>query len=75
MVLVAHLGRKEVSQALGEVSKAQAAILVRELAGKWQAMFQADKHRLGLIANPPGPAAAQGHCGRCWIRKPAWAAS
>ena len=55
--LVAHLGA-EVSRALGDVTKAQAEVMARELAGEHAAMFLREKVRLGLAFSAPAPAPA-----------------
>jgi hypothetical protein len=47
--LVPFLGA-EVSKALGDVTKPQAEVMARELAGEHAAMFLREKHRLGLVA-------------------------
>ena len=48
----------EVTQALGDVTKAQAEVRARELAAQHAATFLREKHRLGLAAQPPVPAPA-----------------
>lgn len=51
--LVQHVGKAEVSQALGDVNKAQAEVAVRELSSQWSAHFLDERHRLGLVVSPP----------------------
>lgn len=53
-----RFGRKEVSEALGDVSKAQAVAKVNELAALWDRNFLAARHALGLAPNPAVPAGA-----------------
>ena len=53
--LVPHLAKSEVTQALGDVNRAQAVVACAELAGQWSAHFLEEKHRLGLAASPPAP--------------------
>ncbi len=53
--LVPFLG-KEVSQALGNVSKAQAEVQARELSHRYAAEFLRELHGRGLAENPPLPA-------------------
>jgi integrase len=53
--LVPFLGA-EVGQALGDVTKAQAEVMVRELAAENAALFLREKHRRGFADNPPAPA-------------------
>lgn len=53
--LVSHVGKSEITHALGDVSRDQAEVAVSELAGQWSAHFLAERHRLGLTANPPAP--------------------
>jgi hypothetical protein len=47
---------KEVTKALGDVSKAQAAVMARQLAAEHAQLFLREKHRKGLAQNPPVPA-------------------
>ena len=54
--LVAHAGKTEVSQALGNVTKPQAEVAARQLASQWAEHFLNERHRLGLVANPPAQA-------------------
>ncbi len=53
--LVPHLAKTEVTQALGDVNRAQAVVACSELAGQWSAHFLEEKHRLGLAVSPPAP--------------------
>ena len=53
--LVAHLAKSEVTQALGDVNRAQAVVACAELAGQWSAHFREEKRRLGLSASPSAP--------------------
>jgi hypothetical protein len=48
----------EVSQAPGDVAKAQAGVRARELGADWASKFLTEKHRLGLAAQPPVAAPA-----------------
>jgi integrase len=57
--LVATLGKSELSQSLGNISQAQAAIQARELGHRFSSEFLAELHRLGLTANAPTPAPAR----------------
>lgn len=54
--LVARVGKAEVTQALGNVAKPQAEVAVRDLAHQWAEHFLNERHRLGLVANPPAQA-------------------
>ena len=54
--LVAHAGKDEISQALGNVTKLQAEVAARQLAGQWAEHFLNERHRLGMVLNPPAPA-------------------
>jgi len=54
--LISHLGKAEISHALGDVTPAQAKVAVEQLGSQWQAHLLAERHRLGLAANPPAPA-------------------
>ena len=56
--LVAHAGKTEVSQALGNVTKPQAEVAARQLASQWAEHFLNERHRLGMVANPPALAPA-----------------
>ncbi|MBG6078882.1 DUF6538 domain-containing protein [Rubrivivax gelatinosus] len=54
-----RFGRKEISEALGDVSKAQAVAKVNELAALWDRKFLDARHELGLAENPAPPQAAR----------------
>jgi hypothetical protein len=54
--LVPALGRTEVTQPLGNISQAQAAIQAKELGHRYAKDFETELHRLGLAANAPTPA-------------------
>jgi integrase len=51
--LVAHVGKAEISQALGDVAKAQAEVSARQLAGQWAEHFLDERRRLGFASSPP----------------------
>lgn len=51
--LVAVLGKTEITQSLGNISQAQAAIQAKELGAHYSAQFLEEQHRLGLATNPP----------------------
>ena len=53
--LVKHLGKTEITQALGDFNKAQSEVAARQLSGKWAEHFLNERHRLGLVASPPAP--------------------
>ena len=57
--LVAALGKTEITESLGNISQAQAAVQVKALAAKYSAEFLTRLHRLGFAANPPTPAPAR----------------
>lgn len=50
------IGKKEHSEALGDLNKAQAEVQSAHLGAQWQARFLAERHRLGLAPSPPAPA-------------------
>ena len=50
--LVQHVGKAEVSQALGDLNKAQAEIAVRELSSQWSAHFLDEWLPPGLRCQP-----------------------
>lgn len=45
-------GKKEHTEALGDINKAQADVRAAQLGAHWQAMFLTERHRLGLAPNP-----------------------
>lgn len=51
--LVAALGKTELTESLGNISQAQAAVQAKALAAKYSSEFLTELHRLGLAANPP----------------------
>lgn len=51
--LVAVLGKTEITQSLGNISQAQAAIQAKELGAHYSAQFLEEQHQLGLATNPP----------------------
>jgi len=53
-----HDGKTEVCKPLGDVSKAQASVMAKELLAKYALAFAEDRHRLGL-ASAPAPAIAE----------------
>lgn len=53
--LAPHVGRTEVTQALGNVTKGQAEVSARALAGQWAEHFLSERHRLGMVDAPPSP--------------------
>jgi len=53
-----RFGRKEITEPLGDVSKAQAIAKVNELAALWDRRFLDVRHELGLAANPAPPPVA-----------------
>ena len=55
------IGLKEAYQKLGDVSQAQAEVLVAELAALWTRRFAAERYRLGLAVNAPAPPAKPEH--------------
>ena len=50
--LVQHVGKPEVSQALGDVTKAQAKVAARELSSQWSAHFLDEWSPPGLRCQP-----------------------
>jgi integrase len=54
--LIAALGKSEITQSLGNISQAQAAIQAKELGHHYSKEFLTELHRLGLSANAPTPA-------------------
>jgi integrase len=54
--LVAGLGKTEITESLGNISQAQAAVQARVLTAKYSSEFLTELHRLGLSANAPTPA-------------------
>ena len=63
LALVTEFGA-EVSQALGDVTKAQAEVKARELGAEYSARILQQKHRImGLAASPPVPPAASARLG------------
>jgi hypothetical protein len=53
--LVSIIGKKEHSEALGELNKAQAEVQASRLGADWQARFLRERHALGLAPHPPAP--------------------
>lgn len=53
--LVARVGKAEVTQALGSVTKAQAEVSACQLAGQWTEYFLDERQRLGFTSSPPAP--------------------
>jgi integrase len=53
--LVVHVGRTEIAQALGGVTKAHAEVSARQLAGQWTEYFLDERHRLGFASSPSAP--------------------
>lgn len=49
------LGKKEHNEALGDLNRAQAEVRAAQLGAHWQALFLAERHRLGLAPSPPAP--------------------
>jgi integrase len=54
--LRATFGKKEHSEALGDINKAQAKVRVAQLGAHWQALFLEERHRQGSALSPPAPA-------------------
>lgn len=53
--LVSIIGKKEHSEALGDLNKAQAEVQASRLGAEWQARFLRERHALGLAPHPPAP--------------------
>lgn len=53
--LVSVIGKKEHSEALGDLNKAQAEVQAGRLGADWQARFLRERHALGLAPQPPAP--------------------
>lgn len=53
--LVSVIGKKEHSEALGDLNKAQAEVQASRLGADWQARFLRERHGLGLAPQPPAP--------------------
>lgn len=53
--LVSLIGKKEHSEALGDLNKAQAEVQASRLGAEWQARFLRERHALGLAPHPPAP--------------------
>jgi integrase len=49
-------GKKEHTEALGDLNRAQAGIRAAQLGAHWQEQFLKKRHRLGLAVSPPAPA-------------------
>lgn len=47
------LGKKEHTEALGDINRAQAEVRAAQLGAHWQALFLTERHRLGLAPSPP----------------------
>lgn len=54
--LRATFGKKEHSEALGDINNAQAKVRVAQLGAHWQALFLEERHRQGRALSPPAPA-------------------
>jgi len=52
------IGKKEHSEALGDLNKAQAEVAATRLGAEWLARFLTERHRLGIALNPPAPVQA-----------------
>jgi integrase len=52
------IGKAEHSEALGDVNKAQAEVLVAQHAAQWQERFLHERYTLGTATAPPAPAPA-----------------
>jgi integrase len=48
--------KKEHSEAIGDLNKAQAEVRAAQLGAHWQARFLIERHHLGLAPSPPAPA-------------------
>lgn len=48
-------GKKEHSEAMGDLNRAQAEVRAAQLGAHWQALFLSERHRLGLAPSPPAP--------------------
>ena len=53
--LVSVIGKKEHSEALGDLTQAQAAVQAARFGAEWQARFLRERHALGLALQPPVP--------------------
>ncbi|ARN21710.1 DUF6538 domain-containing protein [Piscinibacter gummiphilus] len=53
--LVSVIGKKEHSEALGDLTQAQAAVQAARFGAEWQARFLQERHALGLVKQPPVP--------------------
>ena len=51
--LVSHIGKSEVTQALGDIDKPKAAAAAAQLAAQWAAHFLDARQRLGLAPSSP----------------------
>jgi integrase len=51
-----YIGKKEHSEALGDLNRAQAEVRAAQLGAHWQERFLTERHRLGLALSPPAPA-------------------
>lgn len=51
--LRAIFGKREHSEALGDLTKAQAEVRAGQLGAHWNAAFLTERHRLGLASHPP----------------------
>jgi len=49
------IGKKEHSEALGDLNKAQAGVAAARLGAQWLARFLTERHRLGIAPSPPPP--------------------
>lgn len=49
-------GKKEHSEAIGDLNRAQAEVRAAQLGAHWQARFLSERHRLGRAPSPPAPA-------------------
>ncbi|MGC4059904.1 MAG: site-specific integrase [Aquabacterium sp.] len=48
-------GKKEHTEALGDLNRAQADVRAAQLGAHWQGLFLTERHRLGLALSPPAP--------------------
>lgn len=49
-------GKKEHSETLGDINRAQAEVRVAQLGAHWKALFLEERHRQGSALSPPAPA-------------------
>jgi integrase len=49
------IGKKEHTEALGDLNKAQAEVQAARLGADWQARFLRERHALGFAPHPPAP--------------------